>query len=79
MTEAVRLAARHALLPEDVGGIGLVKVLAHSALDNAASRAVLTGSGLTEAGVERLSTRTREGLRDAMRHELLSAELTSPF
>ncbi|MDQ6641487.1 MAG: GNAT family N-acetyltransferase [Actinomycetota bacterium] len=77
MTEAVRLATRHALLPEDVGGLGLLKVLAHSALDNPASRAVLGGAGLTEAGVERLSTRTRDGLRDAARYELLSDELRS--
>lgn len=70
-TEAVRLAARHALLPEEVGGLGLVRVFARTALDNTASRAVLTRAGLTEAGVERLSTRTRAGLRDAARYELL--------
>jgi RimJ/RimL family protein N-acetyltransferase len=74
MTEAVRLAARHALLPEEVGGLGLARVLAHSALDNPASRAVLTGAGLSEAGVERLATRTRDGLRDAARYELISGD-----
>lgn len=76
MTEAVRLAARHALLPVDVGGLGLVRVLAHAALGNRASRAVLTGAGLAEAGLERMSTRTRDGLEDAARHELLAVDLS---
>lgn len=75
MTEAVRLAARHALLPEDVGGLGLARVLAHSALDNPASRAVLSGAGLAQVGLDRLATRTRDGLRDAARYELLAGEV----
>ncbi|MGI9155985.1 MAG: GNAT family N-acetyltransferase [Marmoricola sp.] len=75
MTEAVRLAARHALLPEDVGGLGLVRVFAWAALDNLPSRAVLTRAGLPEVSVDRLATRTSEGLRDAARHELLADEL----
>jgi RimJ/RimL family protein N-acetyltransferase len=76
MTEAVRLAVRHALLPEDVGGLGLTRVLAHAALGNPASRAVLLGAGLHEAGVERMSSRTRDGLQDSTRFELLGGELS---
>lgn len=74
MTEAVRMTVRHALLPEDVGGLGLVRVLAHAAADNRVSHTVLTRAGLAEAGLERMSTRTRAGLQDAVRYERLATD-----
>ena len=70
--EAVRLACRHALLPTDEGGMGLVRLRAHAGVDNAASRAVLRGAGFSEVGIEHLGTTTADGPADAVLFELLS-------
>ncbi len=75
MTEAVRLAVRHALLPEEDGGLGLNKAYAYAAIPNVASRTVLHRAGLAEAGLVRMGTRTRDGLTDAMRYEVCAADL----
>lgn len=71
-TEATRLVLRHALLPTEVGGLGLARVTAHAAVANVASRGALARSGMTEVGVEHLGTRTRDGLADAVLFEVLS-------
>ena len=49
-TEATRLALRHALLPDDEGGLGLVRVTARAAVGNDASLAVLRRSGMRHVG-----------------------------
>jgi RimJ/RimL family protein N-acetyltransferase len=69
-TRATALALAHGFETLD-----LVRVQAHAALGNAASRHVLETSGLREAGVVRLGTFVRpEGLVDAMRYDMLVEE-----
>ncbi|MEJ5914145.1 GNAT family N-acetyltransferase [Pseudokineococcus sp. 1T1Z-3] len=50
VTTAVRAAARHALLPTDVGGLGLPAVLVRAEPANVASVAVARRAGLAPAG-----------------------------
>ncbi|GGF40864.1 hypothetical protein GCM10011519_13180 [Marmoricola endophyticus] len=69
-TEAVRLLLRHALVPEEDGGLGLERVTAHAAVANTASRRVLEKAGMRELCVESRATRTRDGLADAALYEL---------
>jgi RimJ/RimL family protein N-acetyltransferase len=69
MTEAVGLALRHAF---EV--LGLQRVKAYAAADNAASRHVLEANGLTEHGVERLGTVTADGRVDAVLYDVLRGE-----
>ncbi|HEY5421482.1 MAG TPA: GNAT family N-acetyltransferase, partial [Marmoricola sp.] len=70
-TESTRLALRHALLPDDEGGLGLVRVTARAAVGNDASLAVLRRSGMRHVGVLRLASATRVGLADAELHEIV--------
>lgn len=65
-TEAVRLVVRHAVLAAEDGGLGLVRVFARAAADNAVSRSVLAGAGLREVGTERRATLVRAGWADAV-------------
>ena len=64
-TEATRLALRHALLPDDEGGLGLVRVTARAAVGNDASLAVLRRLGMRHVGTVHLASPTRAGLADA--------------
>ncbi len=73
-TETVRLAVRHAFVAAEDGGLGLVRVTAHAAVDNHASRRVLDRAGLVELAVEHRATRTRRGLVDAVLYEALSPD-----
>ncbi|WP_298992084.1 GNAT family N-acetyltransferase [uncultured Pseudokineococcus sp.] len=50
VTTGVRAAARHALLPAEVGGLGLPAVLVRAEPGNAASRAVALRAGFAPAG-----------------------------
>lgn len=78
-TEAVRLAARHALLPLDDGGLGLHRVLIRAAAGNRASRAVAERAGFTETGRDREAELLRDGTReDFVRFDLLARELDEP-
>ncbi len=70
-TESTRLALRHALLPDDEGGLGLVRVTARAAVGNDASLAVLRRSGMRHVGTLRLASATRVGLADAELHEIV--------
>ncbi|RLV50027.1 GNAT family N-acetyltransferase [Nocardioides mangrovicus] len=70
--EAVRLALRHAFVPADEGGLGLLRVAAGAAVDNVASIAVLRRAGMREIGLERRGVRTGEGMSDALRFEALA-------
>lgn len=74
--EAVMLAGRHALLPADVGGLGLDRVLIRVAANNTASRRVAEKAGFTEVGRDRRGERLRGGRRsDMVRFDLLAEEL----
>ena len=75
MTEAVRLAVRHAFVPEEDGGLGLHRVYAFAAEPNPASRHVLRSVGFTETGRDRHGTRMRDGSYvDTIAHDLLEPE-----
>jgi len=70
MTEAVRLMAAYAFET-----LGLPKVKAAAAVDNAASRAVIERAGMRFYGVERLGTQIRTGLADLAWYDLVPGEL----
>jgi RimJ/RimL family protein N-acetyltransferase len=72
MTEAVRLACRHAFVPVTDGGLGLPKLRLVSAVDNTASRRVAEANGFREIGIERLGTRCRDGWHDTAIYDLLA-------
>jgi RimJ/RimL family protein N-acetyltransferase len=77
MTQACRLAARHALVDEADGGLGLRCVRALAATGNTASRRVLEGSGFTETGLARAKIPLGDGsLADAATYDLLLEDLT---
>ena len=69
MTAAVGLVLRHAFET-----LGVQRVKAYAAHDNAASRHVLTASGMSEQGVERLGTVVAEGRVDAVIYDVLRGE-----
>lgn len=75
MTEAVRLAVRHAFVDAEDGGLGLPKVRLVSAADNTASRQVAEANGFREAGTERAGTRCRDGWHDAVVYDLVPGDL----
>ena len=75
-TAAVALVTRHALAPEDAGGLGLERVVLLAARENAASRRVAVKAGFSEVGVDRLAERLRDGTRtDFVRYDLLAGEV----
>jgi hypothetical protein len=78
-TEATRLALRHALLPEDEGGLGLVRVTARAAVGNDASLAVLRRIGMRHVGTVHLASPTRAGLADAELLEMVDRQWSSPL
>ncbi|HET8602831.1 MAG TPA: GNAT family N-acetyltransferase [Marmoricola sp.] len=71
MTEAVRLAARHAFIDEVDGGLGLHRLTAFAAVDNTASRHVLAANGFARTGLEHRAVVVRDGMHDSVAHELL--------
>lgn len=76
-TEGVRLAARHALLPMEDGGLGLSRVLIRTDENNVASQRVAERAGFTRTGRDRAANRHRDGSRaDHLRFDLLPDELT---
>jgi RimJ/RimL family protein N-acetyltransferase len=78
-TEAVRLAARHALLAREDGGLGLVRVLIRAADDNLASQRVAQRAGFRLAGRDREAELLDDGsVRDGLRFDLLAHELPEP-
>jgi len=54
--EAARLATAHAFTPREAGGLGLRRLVAETAADNAASNAVLESAGFTRWGHEAAAT-----------------------
>ncbi|MDQ6935252.1 MAG: GNAT family N-acetyltransferase [Actinomycetota bacterium] len=75
MTEAVRLAVRHAFTPVEGGGLALRRVTLISATDNAASRHVAEETGFIWAGTLRAMIKVRDGLRDGAVYDLLAEEV----
>jgi len=75
MTEAVRMATRHAVIDTEDGGLGLHRVYATVAVDNTASRHVLESAGFTLLGLERRSVLVRDGMHDGAAYELLAEDL----
>lgn len=69
MTEAVRLAIRHAF-----GPLGLARLVAGAATENVASRRVIEASGFRLIGVERQCVQIRTGLVDHAVYDLLAAD-----
>ena len=75
MTEACRLAVRHAFVPEEDGGLGLRRLRATAADGNSASLHVIAANGFTPVGREREGARVGDGTPvDLLVHDLLEAE-----
>jgi RimJ/RimL family protein N-acetyltransferase len=76
ITEGVQLVARHALLPEDDGGLGLDRILIRTDAGNLASQRVAEKAGFTFSGRDRHGNLRRDGSRsDHLRFDLLADEL----
>jgi RimJ/RimL family protein N-acetyltransferase len=76
MPTAVRLVARHALLPAAEGGLGLERVQLRVADGNVASIRVAVKAGFTACGVDRAGERLRDGsVVDFHRFDLLATEM----
>jgi RimJ/RimL family protein N-acetyltransferase len=77
MTSAVRLAARHALLPVGVGGLGRARVVLRAADGNRVSQQVAVRAGFLETGRDRRAELLGDGsVDDLVRFDLLADELT---
>lgn len=75
VSAAVRLAARHALLPAEDGGLGRERVLIRVAEGNIASRRVALAAGFAPTGVDRRGERLRDGSTpDMHRFDLVAGE-----
>jgi RimJ/RimL family protein N-acetyltransferase len=78
MREAAWLATRHAVLPHDVGGLGLQVVRLRAAADNSASRRVAEAVGFRLAGLERRAVHLGDGTTtDRARYDLLPEDLAA--
>lgn len=75
-TAACRLAVRHAVVPEEDGGLGLPRVQAQVAVGNDASLRVAANVGMTEQGRRRRALRLGDGtLADAVLLDVLAEEV----
>ncbi|MGH3361135.1 MAG: GNAT family N-acetyltransferase, partial [Nocardioides sp.] len=70
-SRAVAMALRHCFT-----ALGVNRVKALCAADNAASRHVLEVNGLTHTGVERLGAHVRDGYADAALYDVLASEFS---
>ena len=70
MTEAVRMASSHGF-----GPLGLGRLVAFAATENAASRRVIEANGFRLVGIERSAVLIRTGLVDHAAYELLAGDL----
>jgi RimJ/RimL family protein N-acetyltransferase len=78
-TAAARLAARHALLPREEGGLGMDRLLLRAAAGNVASQRVAEKAGFRPAGLDRAADPLGDGtLDDDLRYDLLPDELPAP-
>lgn len=76
MTEAVRLAVRHAFVPVEDGGLGLSRLSAYAGADNTASRHVIEVNGFVQTGVQRQTEHLRDDVVDLAGYDLLREEFT---
>lgn len=77
-TAACRMAARHALLPEADGGLGLARLELIAEAGNAASLRVAAKAGMRRTGSDRAAGLLRDGTRsDQVRFDLLADELVA--
>ena len=75
-TAATRLAARHAVIAAEDGGLGLRRVLLRAAEGNTGSQRVAIGAGFRHVGTDRLAERLRDGTElDMLRFDLLATEV----
>jgi RimJ/RimL family protein N-acetyltransferase len=75
LSEAVRLAVRHAFVPADEGGLGRRRLRLNVAEGNVASQRVALRGGFVEVGRDRLAERLGDGSYvDLVRYDLLVSE-----
>jgi RimJ/RimL family protein N-acetyltransferase len=77
-TEAVKLAARHSMIPLDDGGLGLRRLALRTAASNRASQQVAERAGFTRTGVDRRADEVDGELVDTVRYDLLEEEVPAP-
>jgi RimJ/RimL family protein N-acetyltransferase len=74
-TEGVRLVARHALLPQERGGLGLARLIIRVAEGNVPSQRVAVGAGFRPTGRDRGAELLRDGtVQDLVRYDVLAGE-----
>ena len=75
MSEAVRLAVRHAFVPREDGGLGRRRLRLNAADDNSASLHVARANGFVKVGRDRQSEPLGDGtFADLVRFDLLVDE-----
>jgi RimJ/RimL family protein N-acetyltransferase len=75
MTEAVRLAVRHAFVPREEGGLGRLRLRLNAADGNMASAHIALASGFTQVGRDRSAEPLGDGVfADLVRYDLLLRE-----
>jgi RimJ/RimL family protein N-acetyltransferase len=75
MTEAVRLAVRHAFIPRADGGLGRRRLRLNAADGNSASAHIALANGFTEVGRDRQAEPLGDGtFADLVRFDLLVEE-----
>jgi RimJ/RimL family protein N-acetyltransferase len=76
MTEAIRLASAHALLPREKGGLGLAWLVIRAAEGNTASQHAALRAGFSPTGRDRRAELLRDGgVQDLLRYDLLAEEV----
>ncbi|MEP7194537.1 MAG: GNAT family N-acetyltransferase [Actinomycetota bacterium] len=79
MSEAVRLAVRHAFIPLPDGGLGRQRLQLVAAEGNSASQHIARVNGFVEVGRDRRAERLADGtFADLVRFDLLVDELPAP-
>ncbi|NMM35377.1 MAG: GNAT family N-acetyltransferase [Phycicoccus sp.] len=75
MSEAVRLAVRHAFIPHEDGGLSRIRLRLNAADGNLASQQIARANGFVEVGRDRLAEPLGDGtFADLVRFDLLIAE-----
>jgi len=75
MSEAVRLAVRHAFIPREDGGLGRIRLRLNAADGNLASQQIARANGFVEVGRDRLAEPLGDGtFADLVRFDLLVSE-----
>ena len=75
MSEAVRLAVRHAFIPREDGGLGRIRLRLNAADGNLASQQIARANGFVQVGRDRLAEPLGDGtFADLVRFDLLISE-----